>query len=248
MVALLLVLGRRKVFGNRAPLPHSIPFVIVGAGILWFGWFGFNAGDGLRADGLAAQALLNTHVAGAAALVVWLFIEWVLTRKATVLGAVTGGVAGLATITPAAGYVSTVSALVIGVLAGAVCHLALRLKDVFKYDDALDVIAVHFVGGVLGTLAVGFFGSREINDSGHDGLFFGGGGALLGHQVVALLAVIGYSFVLTLIIALLIKWTVGLRVDPADEDRMDEVEQGACAYNDDESVTGSTSVRPTAGS
>ncbi|MFM9376559.1 ammonium transporter [Gordonia sp. VNK21] len=230
VLALLVVLGRRRVYPDRAPLPHSVPLVILGAGILWFGWFGFNAGDGLRADGLAAQAMLNTQVAGAAAMAVWLLIEWLTTRTMTVLGAVTGGVAGLATITPAAGYVGTAAAVAIGLIAGLVCHLALHLKNVFKYDDALDVVAVHFIGGILGSLLVGFFGDAAVNPTGKDGIFAGGGGALLGHQVVALLAVIGYAFGLMLVLAYLIEWTIGLRVRPEDEDRIDQVQQDSSAY------------------
>ncbi len=150
------------------------------------------------------------------------------------LGGVTGAVAGLATVTPAAGYVSTLSAIAIGVLAGLVCHLALRLKTIFRYDDALDVIAVHFVGGVLGSLLVGFFGEKEINSIGADGIFFGGGAGLLGDQVLALVCVIAFSFVLTWVIAMLIDKTIGLRVDPADEDHLDEVQQGMQAYHDSE--------------
>jgi len=232
-LALLVVLGRRRVWPDRAPLPHSVPFVIVGAGILWFGWFGFNAGDGLQANGVAAQALLNTQVAAAAAMLVWLVVERITDGHASVLGAVTGAVAGLATITPAAGYVSTLSAVAIGALAGGVCHLALRLKVVFRYDDALDVIAVHFVGGLLGSLLVGFFGEASINSIGADGLFFGGGFGLLGEQVLALAVVIAFSFVATWLIATVIERTIGLRAAPDDEGHLDEVQQGMNAYDSD---------------
>ena len=232
-LALLVVLGRRRVWPDRAPLPHSVPFVIVGAGILWFGWFGFNAGDGLQANGVAAQALLNTQVAAAAAMLVWLVVERITDGHASVLGAVTGAVAGLATITPAAGYVSTLSAVAIGALAGGVCHLALRLKVVFRYDDALDVIAVHFVGGLLGSLLVGFFGEASINSIGADGVFFGGGFGLLGEQVLALAVVIAFSFVATWLIATVIERTIGLRAAPEDEGHLDEVQQGMNAYDSD---------------
>jgi Amt family ammonium transporter len=230
-LALLIVLGKRTVWPDAAPMPHSIPLVIVGAGILWFGWFGFNAGDGLQANGVAAQALINTHVAGAVAMLVWLVLEKVREGHPTVIGGVTGAVAGLATITPAAGYVSTLSALMIGVLAGLVCHVALRAKTFFKFDDALDVIAVHFVGGILGTLLVGFFGEAAINDIGADGLFFGGGAGLLGWQIVALVSVIAFSFCLSWLIASGIEKTIGLRVDPADEGRLDQAQQGMDAYH-----------------
>ena len=232
-LALLVVLGRRRVWPDRAPLPHSVPFVIVGAGVLWFGWFGFNAGDGLQANGVAAQALVNTQVAAAAAMLVWLVVERIRDGHATVLGAVTGAVAGLATITPAAGYVSTLSAVVIGALAGGVCHVALRLKVVFRYDDALDVIAVHFVGGLLGSLLVGFFGQASINDIGTDGVFFGGGFGLLGEQILALGAVIAFSFVATWLIATAIERTIGLRASRDDEDHLDEAQQGMNAYESD---------------
>ncbi len=230
-LALLVVLGKRKVWPDAAPMPHSIPLVIVGAGILWFGWFGFNAGGGLQANGIASQALVNTHVAGAVAMLVWLILEKVREGHPTVLGAVTGAVAGLATITPAAGYVSTLSALIIGVLAAMVCHFALRGKFFFKFDDALDVIAVHFVGGVLGSLLLGLFGEAAINDIGADGLFFGGGAGLLGWQVVALVSVIAFSFCLSWLIATGIEKTMGLRVDPADEGRLDQAQQGMDAYH-----------------
>ena len=231
-LALLVVLGRRRVWPDHAPLPHSIPFVVLGAGILWFGWFGFNAGDGLQANGVAAQALVNTQVAAAAAMIVWLVVERFKDGHATVLGGVTGAVAGLATITPAAGYVNTTSAVLIGALAGGVCHVALRLKTVFRYDDALDVIAVHFVGGVLGSLLVGFFGDEAINDIGADGLFYGGGLGLLGEQVLALAVVISFSFVVTWLLATGIERTVGLRVAPDEEEHLDEVQQGMRPYDE----------------
>jgi ammonium transporter len=231
-LALLLVLGRREVWPDRAPLPHSIPLVIIGAGILWFGWFGFNAGDGLQADVVAAQALVNTHVAAAAAMIVWILVERYKDGHATVLGSVTGAVAGLATITPAAGYVSTASAVAIGALAGLVCHLALRLKTRFRFDDALDVIAVHFVGGVLGTLLVGIFGEESVNAIGRDGIIFGGGFGLLGEQALALVVVVAFSFAMTWVIATAIERTIGLRVDPADEAHLDRTQQGMAAYHD----------------
>ncbi len=230
-LALLLVLGRRRAWPDNAPLPHSIPLVIIGAGILWFGWFGFNAGDGLKADGVAAQALLNTHIAAAAAMAVWLLLEHLQEGHPTVLGGVTGAVAGLATVTPCAGYVTTTSAVIIGVAAAVVCHLALRAKVFFRYDDALDVIAVHFVGGVLGSLLLGLFGKKAVNSIGADGLFYGGGLTLLGWQVVALVSVIAFSFVLTWLIAVAIDKTMGLRVAPEDEGALDARQQGMDAYH-----------------
>ncbi|GAA3226960.1 ammonium transporter [Oerskovia jenensis] len=229
-LAVLVVVGRRQGWPEAGSIPHSIPLAVAGAGILWFGWFGFNGGGSLQGNGVAAQAVLNTHVAGAAAMGAWLLMERWRTGKGTVIGAVTGGVAGLATITPCAGYVSTLSALVIGVAAGVVCTFALGLKKVFRFDDALDVIAVHFVGGLLGSLLLGFFGERAINDAGADGLFFGGGLDLLGAQALALVVVVAFSFVVTLVIAFGVDRTVGLKVPPGEEFGMDEVEQGANAY------------------
>ncbi len=240
-LGLLIVLGRRKVRPNRAPLPHSVPLVIVGAGILWFGWFGFNAGDSLQANGVAAQALVNTQVAGAAAMLVWLIIERFREGHSTVLGGVTGAVAGLATITPAAGYVSSWAAVVIGGLAGVVCYLALGLKKLLHVDDALDVLAVHFIGGVFGTLCVGFFGEEAINSIGRDGLFHGGGLTLLGYQIVALASVIAYALVLTLVIGFAIEKTIGLRVSAEEEEHLDLSQQGMSAYSE-----GPTPPDPTA--
>ena len=156
VLALLLVIGHRRRWPNAATPPHAVPLVVLGAGILWFGWFGFNAADGLQANGVAAQALMNTQVAAAAAMLVWLLVDHFTDGHATVLGAVTGAVAGLATITPCAGYVDTYSAIIIGGLAGLICHLALRLKVFLHLDDALDVIAVHFIGGVFGDVPARF--------------------------------------------------------------------------------------------
>ena len=229
-VAVLLVVGRRRSWPDVAVPPNNLPLMLVGMGILWFGWFGFNAGDGLQADGIAAQALLNTHVAAAAGLLVWIVLERYTEGHSTIIGAASGAVAGLATITPCAGFVSTGSAVVIGLLAGGICHTAIKLKFKLRYDDALDVIAVHFVGGVLGSLLLGFFGEESINPAGRDGVFYGGGGTLLWHQVVALASVIAFAFVLTWIIAMVVHKTIGLRVSPEDEDRMDKLEQGMPAY------------------
>ena len=230
VLALLLVIGRRRWWPDASTRPHSIPLVVLGAGILWFGWFGFNAADGLQANGVAAQALLNTQVAAAAAMLVWLLIEHFTEGHATVLGGVTGAVAGLATITPCAGYVNSYSAILIGALAGLLCHLALRLKVFLRLDDALDVIAVHFMGGVLGSFLLGFFGNHGINSIGANGLFFGGGVHLLGNQVLAIAAVVAYSFCLTWLIATAVQRTIGLRVRSTDESNLDRVQEGMSAY------------------
>jgi Amt family ammonium transporter len=231
VLAVLLVIGRRRNWPRTGTLPHSLPLTIAGAGILWFGWFGFNAGDGLQANGVAAQALINTHVAAAAAMLIWLIAEKVADGHPTVLGAVTGAVAGLATVTPMAGYVSTLSALLIGALAGLVCHLALRLKFLFRFDDALDVIAVHFIGGVFGSLALGLFADKNINALSANGLFNGGGAGLLGDQALAVVSVVAFSFCLTWLIAMAIQKTIGLRANAADEQNLDEVQQGMAAYH-----------------
>src|SRR5512132_3314064 len=228
--ALLLVIGRRRRWPNAATPPHSIPLVVLGAGILWFGWFGFNAADGLQANGIAAQALINTQAAAAAAMLVWLLVERAAEGHATVLGAVTGAVAGLATVTPCAGYVSTSAAIAIGALAGLICHLALRLKLFLRLDDALDVIAVHFIGGVLGSVLLGFFGSKSINSIGADGLFYGGGAHLLGEQLLAIVTVVAFSFGAMWLIASAVEKTIGLRVSPATEHDLDVTQEGMSAY------------------
>jgi Amt family ammonium transporter len=230
VLALLLVIGRRRRWPNAVIRPHSVPLAVLGAGLLWFGWFGFNGADGLRANGVAAQAVLNTQVAAAAAMLVWLLVERLSDGHATVLGAVTGAVAGLATITPCAGFVDTYAAVVIGGLAGLICHLALRLKQLLRLDDALDVIAVHLVGGVLGTFLLGFFGDKSVNPIGANGVFYGGGGHLLGWQVLAIVVVIAYSFGLTWVIATIVARTIGLRVTAADENNLDRVQEALSAY------------------
>jgi Amt family ammonium transporter len=229
-LALLLVIGPRRRWPESTMPPHSIPFTVLGAGILWFGWIGFNGADGLQANTVAAQAVMNTQIAAAAAMLVWLFVERWTSGHATVLGGVTGAVAGLATITPCAGYVDTYSAIVIGGLAGLICSAALRLKFVFRLDDALDVLAVHFVGGILGTFLLGLFADAGVNPSGLDGLLYGGGGRLLGDQVVAIVVVVTFSFCATWLIATGVARTIGLRASPSDEDCLDTTQQAISAY------------------
>ncbi|MDM7990079.1 ammonium transporter [Arthrobacter sp. zg-Y877] len=239
--AVLLVIGRRRGWPNLRTSPNNLPLMLVGAGILWFGWFGFNAGDGLEANDIAAQALINTHAAGAAAMLTWLLVERVGSGHCTLVGAVSGAVAGLATITPCAGFVGTGSALLIGLIAGCLCALAVRLKHLLKYDDALDVIAIHFVGGVLGTLLLGFFADSAVNPVSDDGVFSGGGGLLLWHQTVAVVSVVLFSFVLSWIIASLISRTIGLREPGPEQEDLDRVQQDSSGY----SLSGVT-ARPTA--
>jgi ammonium transporter len=244
VLAMLLVVGRRRNWPRGQTLPHSVPLTIAGAGILWFGWFGFNAGDGLAANGIAAQAFTNTQLAAAAAMLLWLVMERGRDGHATVLGAVTGAVAGLVIITPCAGYVSSYSALLIGAIGGLACHFALKIKTTLRLDDALDVVAIHLVGGVLGVLLLGFFGERAINSAGANGVFHGGGFGLLGHQVVALVCVVAFSFTLSWLIAMAMAKTIGLRADPRDEFRLDEVQQGMDAYHVDHVWNLSSSAGP----
>jgi ammonium transporter, Amt family len=245
VLALLVVVGPRRRWPNAATRPHSVPMAVLGAGLLWFGWFGFNGADGLRADGVAAQAVLNTQVAAAAAMLVWLAAERLTDGHVTVLGAITGAVAGLATITPCAGYIDTYAALVIGGLAGLICHLALRLKQSLRLDDALDVIAVHFVGGILGTFLLGFFGDKSVNPIGANGVFYGGGGRLLGEQALAIVVVVAFSFVVTSIIAVAVARTIGLRVPPAVENDLDRIQEGLSAYAFGRPDGGLQAVHPT---
>ena len=216
-LAVILILKPRKGWPREAMPPHNLPFTVLGTGILWFGWFGFNAGSALAANGLAAQALVNTHVAAAAAMLGWLLIEKLKAGHATTLGAVSGAVAGLVAITPCAGFVSTSSALLIGLAAGAICYLSLALKNRFGFDDSLDVIAVHLIGGLLGSLLLGVFSDTTINSLGADGLFNGGGSSLLGKQLLASVAVFAFSFGVTYIVAIIINKTMGLRVTHDEE-------------------------------
>ncbi|MDQ6798465.1 MAG: ammonium transporter [Actinomycetota bacterium] len=216
-LALVIVLGKRRNWPQEAMPPHSLPLTLLGTGILWFGWFGFNAGSALKADGLAAQALINTHMAAAAAMLGWLIVERMKDGHATTLGAASGAVAGLVAITPCAGYVGAMSAVAIGLVTGVACFLAIQLKFRFGYDDALDVVGVHLAGGLLGSLLLGLFASEAINSAGADGLFFGGGLDLMGKQVLAVVATLVWSFVISLVLAKLIDVTMGLRVPPDDE-------------------------------
>ncbi len=198
-LALAIVLGKRKGWPKEPMRPHNLPLVLLGAGLLWFGWFGFNAGSALAANGLAATAFTTTNTATAAAMLGWLITEKIRDGHATTLGAASGAVAGLVAITPAAGFVSPMGSIVLGLIAGAVCALATGLKFRFGFDDALDVVGVHLVGGVLGALLIGFLGTAAIG--GADGLLYGGGLTQLGKQAAAVGASVAYSFVMTYIIA-----------------------------------------------
>jgi len=209
--------GKRIGYGVEAMPPHNLPFSVIGAGLLWVGWFGFNAGSALAADGLATSAFVATHVATAAATLAWLAMDWILRGKPTVLGAASGAVAGLVAITPGSGFVGPISAIWIGIGGGILCSIACSLKPRFGYDDSLDVVGVHGVGGTWGALATGLFASKAINPAGNDGLFFGNP-AQLGIQFVSVLATLVLAIVGSYVILSIVKAVMGLRV--ADEEEM----------------------------
>ena len=216
-LAIVLVLGNRKGWPREAMPPHNLPYTILGTGILWFGWFGFNAGSALAANGLAAQALVNTLLGAASSRCGWILVEKLKAGHATSLGAASGAVAGLVAITPCAGFVGGMSPIYIGFIAGAVCYLALTLKTKFGFDDSLDVIAVHLVGGILGAILLAFFADTKVNSLGFNGIFYGGGAELLMDQLVALGATIAFSFTVTWVLAKVLDKTIGLRVSTEDE-------------------------------
>lgn len=219
-LVVVLVLGKRKGWPKRAMTPHNLPFTMLGTGILWFGWFGFNAGSALAANGLAGQAFLNTNLAAASAMLSWLVVEKLRQGHATTLGAASGAVAGLVAITPCAGFVGGMAPIYIGALTGVVCFFGISLKNKFGFDDSLDVIGVHLVGGVFGSLFLGLFADKTINSVGVDGLFFGGGGELLKDQLVAVLATLVFSGLVTFIIikVLAVALPGGIRVSEEDEE------------------------------
>jgi Amt family ammonium transporter len=216
-LAAAIVVGRRKGYGTEALTPHNLPMTVLGAGLLWFGWFGFNAGSALAAGALASTAFTATHLATCAATLSWLVAEWIHRGKPTTLGAASGAVAGLVAVTPAAGFVGPMSAILIGVGAGALCYLAVLAKVKMGYDDSLDVVGVHGVGGLWGALATGLFASKAVNAAGADGLFFGNP-AQLGIQAVAVLVTMVFSFVVSYLLLKILDATMGLRV--ADEDEV----------------------------
>jgi Amt family ammonium transporter len=231
-LALAIVLGKRKGWPKDTGRPHNVPFVLLGAALLWFGWYGFNAGSALSAGDLAGVAFTNTTVATAAAVLGWLLVEQIKFGKPTTLGAASGAVAGLVAITPACGFVTPLGSIAIGVIAGAVCALAVSLKYRFGFDDSLDVVGVHLVGGLIGTLLIGFFATASVNSAGGNGLFYGGGWSQLGKQAIAAFAVMGYSFVLSLIIGYIIKAAGGFRISTEDEvSGIDEAQHAESAYD-----------------
>jgi ammonium transporter, Amt family len=229
-LALVLVVGKRRGWPQEAMAPHSLPLTLLGAGILWFGWFGFNAGSALAAGDLAAQALVGTHLAACGGLLGWVLLEWKATGHATTLGAASGAISGLVAITPAAGYVNSVDAIIIGFLAGVAGLLAVRLKFRHGYDDSLDVVGVHGVCGIVGTLAVGLFATRTVNPAGR-GLFDGAGFHQLGIQALGVAVAAVFAFVATWLLAQLIQRTIGLRVpDHMELEGLDRAVHAEAAY------------------
>jgi ammonium transporter, Amt family len=229
-LALIMVLGKRKGWPSEAMPPHNLTLVMIGTGILWFGWFGFNAGSALGANGQAVQALLNTFVAAAAGMLGWMIVERIRDGHVTTLGAASGIVAALVAITPAAGYVNTLPSIVFGLVAAVVCYFGIQLKHRLGYDDALDVVGVHGVGGIVGGVLLGLFADGSIADHGQDGLFYGDAG-FLGSQLLAMGSVIVFSFVVTYAIAKAIDATIGLRVSSeAELEGLDQSEHAETAY------------------
>lgn len=216
-LAAALVVGKRQGYGNHTTfIPHNLPMTVLGAGLLWFGWFGFNAGSALAANALASSAFTSTHLATCAATLAWVATEWIVRGKPTTLGAASGAVAGLVAITPAAGFVGPMSAILIGIGAGIICYLAVLIKPRLGYDDSLDVVGVHCVGGIWGALATGLFASKLVNSAGADGLFYGNPGQFL-IQVIAVVVTMVFSFVVSYVLFKILDATMGLRVTPKDE-------------------------------
>jgi Amt family ammonium transporter len=241
-LAVVLVIGKRRGWPREQMKPHSLPLTLLGAGILWFGWFGFNAGSALAANGSAAQAFVSTQLATAAALLAWIAVEKLRNGHSTTLGAASGAVAGLVAITPACGSVSSMGAILVGLAAGAVCALAVSLKFKFGFDDALDVVGVHLVGGMLGALLIGFLADGAVAGAKHKGLFYGGGFAQLGKQALAVVVVVAYSFVVSYILAKIVQATIGFRATDEEEvEGLDSSYHAETAYELGSSFTGAFS-------
>ena len=230
-LAAALVVGKRKGYGDELMPPHNLTMTLLGAGILWFGWFGFNGGSAVASGALATSAFVVTQISAATAALSWMIAEWAYKGNPTVLGAASGAVAGLATITPASGFVGPLAAIIIGLVAGALCYYAINLKNKFGYDDSLDVVGVHGVGSTWGVLATGLFASKAINAAGNNGLFFGNP-SLLGIQALSILSVWIYSFAMTFIILKVLDWTMGLRVSEDQEiSGLDISQHGEAGYS-----------------
>jgi ammonium transporter, Amt family len=226
-----IVLGKRTGYPTTPMPPHNLPLTLLGTGLLWFGWFGFNAGSSLGANAQAVSAFVATHIAASTATVVWMFVEWMHRGKPTALGAATGTIAGLATITPVAGYVSLFPALIVGVVAGLICYLAVALKGSLGYDDALDVVGVHGVGGITGCLLGGLFASKAMGAA-SDGLFYGGGFGLMGAQITMVVSVSVFTGIVSWILIMIIKGIWGWRVTKEEEQTgLDLSQHGEQAYH-----------------
>ena len=230
-LAAILVIGPRQGFGRENFLPHNLPMTMLGTGLLWFGWFGFNGGSALAADGVAATAFVATHLAGMAGMATWTLMEWFKLGKPTTLGAASGAIAGLATITPAAGFVGPNSAIVIGLIAGVVCFFAVSMKSKLGYDDSLDVVGIHGVGGLVGSLLLGVFASKAVNPGGADGLLAGNTAQLVS-QVMGVVVVGLYAFVVSWVLIKVLHTTMGMRLTEENEVQgMDYTEHSETAYN-----------------
>ena len=216
-LAAALVIGKRKGWGKRSFLPHNLPMTMIGTALLWFGWFGFNAGSALAANELAGSAFVTTHMAAATAMLAWLFVEWKLHGKPTTLGAASGAVAGLVAITPAAGFVGVIPSVLIGLGAGIFCYFGVSLKSRFGFDDSLDVVGIHGIGGIWGALATGLFATKAVNAAGADGLFYGNPGQLW-IQFVSVVATLAFSFIVTYALLKIVSAITPLRVTEEEEE------------------------------
>ncbi len=230
-LVLAILLGKRIGYNHKPIRPHNLPFTVLGGALLWFGWFGFNAGSALAADGIAANAFVTTHMAAAAAGLTWALIEWWHNGSPTILGAVTGAVAGLVAVTPACGFVSPVNAMFIGIMVAMICYLAVAvIKAKLGYDDALDAFGVHGVGGTFGTIATGIFAQKAINAAGNDGLLFGNIHQFLVQGLLVIVAVI-FAVIMTWIIFKIVDAIIGMRVEENNEVvGLDLTQQSEAAY------------------
>ena len=215
-LACALVLGRRRGYGTEYMAPHNLPLTLLGTGLLWFGWFGFNGGNALGANAIAVGAVVATHLAAATAALTWMVVEWLHRGKPTLLGVISGAVVGMASITPGAGFVGSMWAILIGLTAGVFSYVVIVWKGKIGYDDTLDVVGIHGIGGIVGMLAVGLFASKAINPAGGDGLFFGNP-AQFGIQAMTVFAAVLFSFIGTYMVLKLVDGLVGLRVSPEEE-------------------------------
>ena len=230
-LASVMIIGPRKGYGQTNFMPHNLPMTMLGTGLLWFGWFGFNGGSALAANEVAATAFVATHLGGMAGMAMWTALEWIKLGKPTTLGAASGAIAGLATITPAAGFVGPNAAIIIGLIAGVVCYAAVNMKSRFKFDDSLDVVGIHGIGGVTGTILLGIFASKTVNPNGADGLLTGNSAQLVS-QLIGVGVVCVYAFIVSWIILKLVHALIGLRItEEAEHQGLDYTEHSETAYN-----------------